>query len=106
MKIKFAVLMMFVAAFFCAARARAQISVPTNDPPFYGPYNGAFLAGGDELKKHLLKGDTVLRADSPWSLCAWVWMDEAPKGALLIAGVGDAGEEYSRYLGVDGDKLV
>ncbi|HWY05862.1 MAG TPA: hypothetical protein VNY24_03315, partial [Candidatus Acidoferrales bacterium] len=105
MKTRIAVVMMFVAAFFCAARTHGQIYVPTNDPPYYGPYNAAFLAGGDELKKHLLKSDTVLRADSPWSLYAWVWMDEAPKGAVLIAGVGDPGEEYSRYLGVDGGKL-
>jgi hypothetical protein len=69
MKAKFAVVMMFVAALFCASRARSQIYIPTNDPPYYGPYNGVFLAGGDELKKHLVKGDTVLRADSPWSLC-------------------------------------
>ncbi len=105
MKTRFAVVMIFVGAFFCAARTHGQIYVPTNDPPYYGPYNGSFLAGGDELKKHLLKSDTVLRADSPWSLYAWVWMDEAPKGAVLIAGVGDPSEEYSRYLGVDGGKL-
>src|SRR5258708_30145922 len=37
----------------------------------------------------------LLRGDSPWSLYAWVRMDEAPKGAVLIAGVGDPGEEYS-----------
>jgi hypothetical protein len=105
MKPKFTVVMLFAAALFCAGRTHGQVEVPTNDPPYYGPYNGAFLAGGDELKKHLVKNDTVLRADSPWSLYAWVWMDEAPKGAVLIAGVGDPGEEYSRYLGVDGEKL-
>src|SRR5882757_6616600 len=105
MKITFAAVMMFVAAFFCAARVNGQIYIPTNDPPYYGPYNGSFWAGGDELKKHLVKGDTLLRADSPWCLYAWVWVEEAPKGAVLIAGVGDPGEEYSRYLGVDGKKL-
>src|ERR1700688_2871948 len=105
MKTKFALVMMSVAALFSAVRTRGQIYIPTNDPPYYGPYNGAFWAGGDELKKHLVKTDTVLRADSPWSLYAWVWMDETPKGAVLIVGVGDAGEEYSRYLGVDGEKL-
>jgi Exo-beta-D-glucosaminidase Ig-fold domain/Glycosyl hydrolases family 2/Concanavalin A-like lectin/glucanases superfamily/Glycosyl hydrolases family 2, sugar binding domain/Glycosyl hydrolases family 2, TIM barrel domain len=105
MKIKLSVVVMFVAAFFCAGATRGQVYVPTNDPPHYGPYNGVFWAGGDELKKHLAKNDTVLRADSPWSLYAWIWMDETPKGAVLIAGVGDLGEEYSRYLGVDGEKL-
>jgi len=105
MKTKFAAVMMFVAALFCAGATRGQVYVPTNDPPYYGPYSGVFWAGGDELKKHLAKNDTVLRADSPWSLYAWIWMDETPKGAVLIAGVGDPGEEYSRYLGVDGEKL-
>jgi beta-galactosidase/beta-glucuronidase len=105
MKNKFAVGMLFAAAFFCVGQTCGQIYIPTNDPPYYGPYNAVFLAGGDELKKHLVKNDTVLRADSPWSLYAWIWMDEAPKGAVLIAGEGDPGEEYSRYLGVDGEKL-
>jgi hypothetical protein len=105
MKTKFALVMMFAGAVLCAGRTQGQIYIPTNDPPYYGPYNGAFWAGGDELKKHLVKNDTVLRADSPWSLYAWVWMDEAPKEAVLIAGVGDPGEEYSRCLGVDGGKL-
>src|SRR5882724_3037039 len=105
MKTKFAVVMLLASALFCAGQTYGQIYIPTNDPPYYGPYNGTFLAGGDELKKHLVKSDTVLRADSPWSLYAWIWMDEAPKGAVLIAGVGDPGEEYSRSLGVDGEKL-
>jgi hypothetical protein len=105
MKTKFAVVTMVMAALFLAGRAQGQIYIPTNDPPYYGAYNGVFLAGGDELKKHLVKNDTVLRADSPWSLYAWIRMAEAPKGAVLIAGVGDPGEEYSRYLGVDGEKL-
>jgi len=104
-KTKFAAVVTLVAALFFASRACGQIYIPTNDPAYYGPYNGAFLAGGDELKKRLAKNDTVLRADSPWSLYAWIRMEEAPKGAVLIAGVGDPGEEYSRYLGVDGGKL-
>jgi hypothetical protein len=61
MKITFAAVMMFVAAFFCAARVNGQIYIPTNDPPYYGPYNGSFWAGGDELKKHLVKSDTLMR---------------------------------------------
>ena len=39
----------------------------TNDPPSYGPFNGTFLPDGDGLKKPLVKDDSVLRADSPWS---------------------------------------
>src|SRR5260221_4467596 len=105
MKTNIAAVMVLVATFFSTSAARGQIYIPSNDPAYYGPYNGVFLAGGDELKKHLAKNDTVLRADSPWSLYAWIRMNEAPKGAVLIAGFGDLGEEYSRYLGVDGGKL-
>jgi hypothetical protein len=84
----------------------AQNTIPTNDPPYYGPYNGTFWADGDGLKKKLVKEDTVTRADSPWTLYAWVWMSETPKGPSLIAGVGNIEDEYSRYLAVEGDKLV
>jgi len=86
--------------------AMAQGYVPTSDPPYYGPYNGVFLPDGDGVKKTLVKDDTVTRADSPWSLSCWVLMSEAPKGSILIAGLGKVEDEYPRYLAVDGDKPV
>src|SRR6516225_11401476 len=52
----------------------AQI-VPTNDPPVYGPYNAAIAQGGDGVHKKMLEKDTVLRADSPWTMYAWVNID-------------------------------
>ncbi|HSZ60816.1 MAG TPA: LamG-like jellyroll fold domain-containing protein [Terriglobales bacterium] len=78
----------------------------TNDPPYYGPFNAEFLAGGDGLKKVLLKDDSVLRADSPWSLYAWVRPAEAAKGMTLVAGIGDVNDEFSRYFGLDGDRAI
>jgi hypothetical protein len=78
----------------------SQTSV-TNDPPFYGPFNASFLADGDGLKKPLVKDDSVLRADSPWTLFAWIKPAEAVKGQSLIAGMGDPAEEFSRYLALD-----
>ena len=96
----------FLLASIFAPRLAAQIEIPTNDPPQYGPYNGTFLAGGDGLKKQILKADTVLRADSPWSLWAWVRTDETPKSAILLLGIGEWDAEYGRYIGVDGDKLA
>jgi hypothetical protein len=78
----------------------------TNDPPYYGPFNAEFLSGGDGLKKALVKDDTVLRADSPWSLYAWVRPTEAAKRMTLVAGIGDPNDEYSRYLALDGDRAV
>lgn len=88
------------------SRLVAQNAIPTNDPPYYGPYNAAFWADGEGLKKNLVKDDTVLREDSPWSLYGWLWISELPKGPSLIAGVGSPEDEYSRYLGMDGDKLI
>jgi hypothetical protein len=78
----------------------------TNDPPFYGPFNAWFFPDGDGLKKPLVKDDSVLRADSPWSLYGWVKPAEAVKGPSLVAGMGDPAEEYSRYLAVDGEQAI
>jgi len=80
--------------------AYAQTSA-TDDPPFYGPFNGVFLPDGDGLKKPLTKDDSVLLPDSPWSLYAWIRTEEALKGPTLIAGIGDPAEEYPRYLAVE-----
>jgi len=89
-----------------AGAASAQNWIPTNDPPYYGPFSGVFWADGDGLKKLLVKDDSVTRADSPWTLYAWVWLDEELKGPSLIAGMGNSEDEYSRYLGIDADKLI
>lgn len=80
--------------------------VPTNDPPQYGPFNGVFLAGGDGLRVNLEEKDTVLRADSPWTLSCWVLLDEPVKASTLIAGLGETTEEYPRYLSVDANSLT
>jgi len=94
------------ALLFFVALANAQGFIPTNDPPFYGPYNATILADGDGIKKPLVKGDTVLRADSPWTLYTWLKPDEIPNRRSLIAGFGKTEDEYSRYLGVDNGKLI
>ena len=81
-------------------------TVVTNDPPFYGPFNAVFLPDGDGLKKPLGKNDSVLRADSPWSLYAWVKPSDATHTLTLVAGFGDPTDEFSRYLALDGDHVV
>jgi hypothetical protein len=78
----------------------------TNDPPFYGPFNATLLSGGDGLKKPLEKDDSVLRADSPWSLYAWVKSAEALNGPALVAGMADPSEEFSRYLALDSEHVI
>jgi len=80
--------------------------VPTNDPPQYGPYNAVFLAGGDGLRENLEEKDTVLRADSPWTLSCWVRFDEPVVQPILIAGLGETTEEYPRYLSVAPGEVV
>src|ERR1700681_2589605 len=69
-----------------AVFANSQMPV-TNDPALYGPFNGVFLPDGDGLKKKLSRDDSVLRADSPWSLSCWVKSAEAQKAPGLVAGV-------------------
>ncbi len=88
-----------------AARGNSQ-TIVTNDPPIYGPFNAVFLADGDGLKKTLVKTDSVLRADSPWSLYAWVKPSETLRGLALVAGIGDPTEEFSRYLALDSDQVI
>jgi len=88
-----------------AVRGHSQTAV-TNDPPFYGPFNAVFLPDGDGLKKPLVKNDSVLRADSPWSLYAWVKPAEASHTLTLVAGFGDPTDEFSRYLALDGDHVT
>src|SRR5271165_6441070 len=85
--------------------AAAQI-VPTNDPPLYGPYNVVSLEGGDGVHKKMVEKDTVLRADSPWTMYAWVQTDAAVTAPVLVAGYGDVDGEYSRFLGVEPGKLM
>ena len=78
----------------------------TNDLPLYGPFNAVFFPDGDGLKKPLRKDDSVLRADSPWSLYGWVKSAEPLKGPSLVAGIGDPAEEFSRYLAFDGEHVT
>ena len=98
------VLLVLLAGCLLAQALPAQGPI-TNDPPQYGPYYGVFLAGGDGLKGPLLPHDSVLRADSAWTLYCWARIDEPLQTATLVAGIGDTTEEYPRYLGADARTL-
>ncbi|HEX3470587.1 MAG TPA: LamG-like jellyroll fold domain-containing protein, partial [Silvibacterium sp.] len=111
MKKSIVLLSLAAGLLFCAPySSQAQLSVPyntvTNDPPVYGPYNGVFLPDGEGLNKKLTENDTVLLADSPWTLYAWVNADEAITKPTLIAGLGKPEDEYSRYLAIAPGKLI
>jgi hypothetical protein len=94
------------ALLFSSLCASPQNPIPTDDPSYYGPFHGTFWADGEGLKKSLANDDRVLRADFPCTLYGWVLLGKTPKGPTLIAGVGKAEDEYPRYLGIDGDKLL
>jgi hypothetical protein len=92
----------FAIAVLClTATSLPAQTVTTNNPPQYGPYNGVFLQGGDGLKKSMVDHDSMLRAESPWSMYCWIRIDEPLRAPTLIAGIGDPAEEYPRYLAVD-----
>jgi hypothetical protein len=98
-------LVAFLTVISLAPHACAQIPI-TNDPPFYGPYDAVVLPGGAGLKKALEEHDTVLRGDSSWTMYCWVKMESLPLTRSLIAGLGDAAEEYPRYLAAEGGKFI
>ena len=93
-------------SFLFAQTVLTTETVVTNDPSLYGPFNGVFLAGGGGLKKTMAKDDSVLLANLPWSIYAWVRVEEAVRAPVLVAGMGDPEEEYSRYLAVDGSHVM
>ena len=107
---KKSIVLLAVGLLFCAPRSQAQVSIPyttvTNEPPVYGPYNGVFLPDGEGITKKLTESDTVLVADSPWTLYAWVNAEEAVAKPTLIAGLGKPEDEYSRYLAIAPGKLI
>ena len=90
--------------------ARAQVDVPfstiTNMPPIYGPYNATFLTDGEGLEKTMATGDSILKADSPWTFFAWIKPDTEPTVPEFVAGFGDPAAEYSRYLVLADGKLI
>ncbi len=63
-----------------------------------GPYNVHVLAGGPGLRKAVPAESRVLRADGAYTLAMWVEMTAEVPGTVLLAGVGDAMAEDSRYL--------
>jgi len=88
-----------------AAPGFSQMPV-SNDPPYYGPYNAIFLPDGDGLQRPLDKNDSVLRADSPWSIYLWARWKEPLNAPTLLAGIGNPEDEYSRYLAIDDSHAI
>ena len=99
-------LLVFALAVGLQGATQAQVSV-TNDPAQYGPYNGNFLPDGDGLRIPIVNAhDTVLLADSPWTLYCWVKMSGLLQAPELVAGLGSTTSEYPRYLALDSGKVI
>ncbi len=75
-------------------------------PPEYGPFSAHFLAGGEGLEKPVPATDPLLKATTPWTMTAWVEMPATPAKTTLIAGVGDAMDEESRFIAVMNGRLA
>jgi hypothetical protein len=111
----FARLARFVLAFTSLALpAAAQLGYKvapmpgevTRDPSVYGPYNVNVLAGGVGLVKPIVDYDSVTSATSAWSLHGWVNSAGPADATQLIAGLGEATDSDSRYLGTVHGKLM
>ena len=74
-------------------------------PQSYGPYNGAFLQGGDGLSKPLLTNDPLTKASTPWTIYCWVSLPEPLSGPVPTVGLGQLTDEYSRYLVLNARQL-
>jgi hypothetical protein len=71
----------------------------TTDPLQYGPYNGVFLPDGLGLRVNIANPqDTLLQADSPWTIYCWIKPSEPIKDVELLAGLGNISSEYARFL--------
>lgn len=88
--------------------APAQYGVGTYQvlPPQYGPFNGHFLTGGMGLEKPLPNTDPLLKAVTPWTMSAWVQLPAASTKLTLIAGMGDARDEQSRFFAMMNGRLA
>ena len=79
----------------------------TNDPPQLGPYNAQILTDGTGLRMPLANPhDSLLLADSPWSMYCWVKTQEAVKGLQLVAGLGNVTADTPRFLAIQPDKIA
>ena len=90
---------------FLASSILSHTQVPISKPPAYGPYTQFFFPM-ESLRKTVQKEDSVLRADSAWSLYAWVKPADATRQSSLVVGLGDPEEDFPRYLALEDHKLT
>jgi hypothetical protein len=100
------------AAAIFALTAAAQPPAPAgpvyiNPPAQYGPYNGAFLPDGLGLTVTIPDAkDTLLDADTPWTMLCWINTPETVTAPQLVASLGSLSAEYARTLLIESGKLA
>lgn len=96
-----------VAALVASSATSIAQLAETHDPLQYGPYNGTFLVDGAGLKMPIANAhDSVLLADSPWTLYCWIRTTEPVNAQELVVGLGSVSAENPRFLGVEAGKVM
>ena len=88
-----------------ACRATGNTQAQSALPPISYGYNGVFIAGGDGISKPVAKNSVGSAVDAPWSMYAWVRMQEPAPRRTLLAGMGDPLAEYSQYFSITDNRL-
>lgn len=98
------VLLWALVTFSAAIGAQEPAALP---PLQYGPYNANFLPGGTGLRYPVKAAqDTLLLANSRWTISAWFNASDPIQGLEFLAGLGDVTSEYPRLLAVVPGQIV
>lgn len=69
----------------------------------YGPFHGAFMAGGEGIQESLPAEDPVLGAAADWTMRAWVRAGTNAAGTVPLFGLGDVPGQRGRLVAlIDG----
>ncbi|MBW4038211.1 MAG: glycoside hydrolase family 2 [Acidobacteria bacterium] len=100
-------LLLSVASLLAAIATTASAQQPlTTFPTQYGPYNGNFIAAGIGLREPLPNTrDSLLLADTPWTLYCWINPSDPIQQRQLVAGIGYLSSEYPRYLAINAHQI-
>jgi hypothetical protein len=83
-------------------------SVVVRDPltAGFGPYNDTFLAGGIGESGPLAPQSPVVAANGSWSMTGWIRPTLQQAGDVVVAAIGNAGQDTCRCLVLRNGRLV
>ena len=88
-------------------RRQAEVAAPVMMEREVGPYDVHVLAGGPAFTRPVPAASEVLTATGAYTLSLWLDLSAATPRNTLLAGIGEATSENSRYLGLrDGHLFV